>query len=134
MVNQNLDNYYPGSVRQWDKILIDSASTNKQLVRGPWPIGSKLAIRKIVASNTSGLPVTIVMWDQDLSSTSLTPVSRGSALDPLIVVGVGATNTSGSVVTTNIGANLPVVEFEAGVAVQATGFPGTHILVEFERI
>lgn len=129
------DDVYPGSVRQWETILIDSSSTNKQLVRGPWPLGQKLVIRKLVLSHQSGIPCSVNIWDQDLSSSSTTPPGRGSATSPLLLVGAGATNTSGSVVTTTISETaLPIVTFEAGVAVSAVGFPGTLIVAEFERV
>lgn len=131
----NLVDVYPGSVRQSETILIDSSATNRQLVRGPWPIGQKLALRKILVSHQSGVPCSVNIWDQDLSSSSTTPPGRGSATSPLLIVGAGATNTSGSVVTTALSEiQLPVIDFEAGVAVSAVGFPGTIIVAEFERV
>lgn len=103
---------------------ITSASTNFQLLFGPYanPTGRKLYLRKMIISNSMGTPLALRIWDQDLSGSGT--ASRGSAASNGCLIELSATQaaaTSGTgIVTSYEPSQIPMISFEAGIAVQCT--------------
>lgn len=120
------------SVRVQNSVANIASGTAAQLIRGAWPINQKIEINKIIVTNLSGLPGTLLVWDQDLSNTSA--VGFGSSTAPLLTIPYGTVAGSGLVAVQTIlsEAQLPFLEFEAGIAIQSPNL-GTHVAFEGRR-
>lgn len=111
---------------------IPTANADIQLVVAPWKLGKKIRLRKILISNTVGAQGRVVIWDQDLGST--TPKSYGSSGGALLILGVGGVATSGvGAVTAVYGEDtLPSLDFEAGIALQVSNV-NMSVAAEYEQ-
>lgn len=118
--------------------IVAGANTNANMVaRAPWPqpVGKYFVLRKLVIA---GLPANISgallnIWDQDLSNT--TPIGRGSAGGPLMVIPfVGViSGLSASMTVLDIDA-CPQQMFQAGltVALQTSATVSGNLTVNAE--
>ena len=103
------------------QIYVTSANTSLQLYRAPWPSGSYV---EIVGARISNIGAAsgghVLMWDQDISNTTPTPV--GSAALPRAVFAYGAAAASGVAASTvEYGRDgTPNPPFFGGIALQAS--------------
>lgn len=117
--------------------LITSGNVDTLITRAPWPNGANryYVLRKATAVNsTLSGGGAIVLWDQDLSST--TPAGRGSGASPLysipvtgaIISGIGSNAAS---TATRVGLETaPRIAFYAGITAQ--GPINSQIALELE--
>lgn len=121
--------------RRADSVTVTSVNTAFQVVRIPWsdPQNRKAKIRKLMITNNQATAAILQFWDADLSSS--TPATRGTGTlaGALLTIGIAASGTSGVTGTTAVygEADLPAIEFEAGVACTSSTF-NTNIAIELE--
>jgi len=130
-----------------------AASIGFMITRAPWqaPVNKYYVIRKLVVSQmssvNSGLPLSLAIWDADLSNT--TPVARGSSASPLISIPLSFGISGGTVAGTfaqpsnlvMIGQDqMPPEFFQAGITCvplqggAAVSISGSTISMELEVV
>ena len=107
----------PFSYFETYELTVTSASSDRQLMRAPWPIDMYAELIEVKISNSVGSAGQVVMWDQDLSNS--TPTTRGSAGQALVIVAAGAAAFSGQSAASNEDPGL-ATRFYGGCALQAT--------------
>lgn len=119
-------------VRITASLLVPTANTNTQLMLVNWKKGRKVKLKKVIISNRSANRGRVVIWDQDLSDSSVP--ATGSATAPLLELGVDAVATAGigSATAKYAEYELPSIEFQAGIALQVSE-ANMFIAVEVEE-